>query len=127
MLDHGLPDLAVEQGARVERGIHQLGALGEDTTGSQRVVTDLAVTHVVVARESNGRPMGQQLGGEFRGGQGIEAGGVGHGHGVAGVGRGDADAVGDHQQQRAGTGGERFEPLQCERHATECRQVARGR
>jgi hypothetical protein len=43
-----LPALTFEQGAIFESSIDQLGALVENSTGTQSIVPDLAVTHVSI-------------------------------------------------------------------------------
>ena len=47
-----LPLFAFEDLAAVDRHLDTLGALVEDSPGPERVVPDLAVAHVVVAREA---------------------------------------------------------------------------
>ena len=55
---NGLPGLALEEPARRDRVVHEGGALGEDLAGPHRVVSDLGVAHVTVARHADGRTVG---------------------------------------------------------------------
>jgi hypothetical protein len=50
-VDEPAPGLAVEHLAGLDRGVDPLGALLEDAAGADRVVADLAVAHVFVARQ----------------------------------------------------------------------------
>ena len=45
--DDRLPHIGVENGARLDGLIHELGALGEDPARTEGVVADFAVAHVV--------------------------------------------------------------------------------
>jgi len=56
------PGLAAEELARGDGRVHELRALGEDASGAERVVPDLAVAHVVVARQPDRLAVGAELG-----------------------------------------------------------------
>ena len=73
---------AVEHRARCDRVVHELRALSEDPARAERVVTDLAVAHVVVGRKSDGQAVGSDHGGERLGQQHVDRGSVGFAHSV---------------------------------------------
>ena len=98
MLDQLAPDVCLENRAGRDRPVDQFGALGEDPAGAERVVADLAITHVVVTRQTDRRAMRCQLGVQLATRQMVECRCVGNRDGVAGVGWGDTHSIGDHQQ-----------------------------
>jgi len=68
------PFFAFEDLAAVDRHLDTLGALIEDAPRSERVVPDLAVPHIVVARETYGRAMRRKPRGQRDPGKAIERG-----------------------------------------------------
>jgi hypothetical protein len=56
------PGFAIVNRTGFNRVLNQQRTLVEHTPGTDRVVTDLAVTHVVVRGHTNGRPVSLQLG-----------------------------------------------------------------
>ncbi len=116
MLDRLVPHLGLEDRSRLDRPVHQLGALGEDPAGAERVVADLAVAHVVIGWQPDGRPVRCQFGVQLAAGQLVEGRCVGDGDRVAGIGWSDADPVGDHEQQRPRSTGERWMLAEFQRH-----------
>src|SRR5258707_15875288 len=60
-LDDRAPRRSVEQRSRLDRAPDEQGALRVDLARAERVVTDLAVAHVVVARQADRLNVGAQL------------------------------------------------------------------
>jgi hypothetical protein len=54
------PRLALPQAAACDGVAHEFGALGEDPSSPKGIMTDLAVTHVLVAGHAHRRSMGPQ-------------------------------------------------------------------
>ncbi len=59
--DDVFPGLSLEHGALGDRLVYQLGALGKDSPGTQRVVPHFAVAHIALGGQANRWAMGLQL------------------------------------------------------------------
>ncbi len=110
------PQLGAEERAVGQGPVHQLGPLGEDPSGPEGVVADLAVAHVVVARQTDRLPVGRQLGVAGACRQLVERRGRGLADRVGRAFGGDADTIGHDDQDRAGARGEAVVSAEGESH-----------
>eukprot|EP00825_Cyclidium_porcatum_P019967 TRINITY_DN2281_c0_g2_i2.p2 TRINITY_DN2281_c0_g2~~TRINITY_DN2281_c0_g2_i2.p2 ORF type:complete len:229 (-),score=42.06 TRINITY_DN2281_c0_g2_i2:81-767(-) len=104
-----LPGLAPPDGAIGNRIGNQRGALAIDLTGTDGVVANFGITHVVVRRHADSRAVGTQANVRVIGKQAVEGRLPGRGDGAADVGLGQAVAVHHDDNDRAldaGKGGE---------------------
>src|SRR6478609_10973493 len=102
-----LPRVAPKQGAVIDGRLHQLRALVVDATGAERVVADLTVAHVGVARHADGDAVRTERGVQSVLTQPVEVGLTRQVHRVAFVVLPEADSVHDTGDDRAGGTGER--------------------
>src|SRR6478735_5691480 len=97
-----LPRVAPKQGAVIDGRLHQLRALVVDATGAERVVADLTVAHVGVARHADGDAVRTERGVQSVLTQPVEVGLTRQVHRVAFVVLPEADSVHDTGDDRAG-------------------------
>ena len=81
--NHLLPRVAVKHPARGDRFVDQLGALIEDTSGPEGIVTHFAIADIRVARQTDRGPVGLEGGVESVGFQPGHRGSPSQSHGIA--------------------------------------------
>ncbi|OQA26311.1 MAG: hypothetical protein BWY59_01432 [Verrucomicrobia bacterium ADurb.Bin345] len=101
VVDEALPCFALEQRAAADRLAHQARALIEHPAAPDRVVSDLTVSHVVVARHADGLAVSLQLGIERMLAQPMHVRCRGGSHEVPLGVTPNSDAVHDQQHNRA--------------------------
>ncbi len=102
-----LPLVAFEDLAAVDRHLNALGPLIEDPTRTKGVVTDLAVAHVVVARQTDSGAVRTKARRQGNPGEPVERRGPSKPNRVALVGGAAANPVHDDDEHRTGDSWER--------------------
>ncbi len=99
--DKSLPAVGGEHLSRRDRLRHQLCTLSKDLAGAQRVVTDLAVAHVVVGRKADRGPVSLELYPGSRGEEAVKRLSISPGDGVCGAFGRESDPVHNYNKDRA--------------------------
>jgi hypothetical protein len=111
------PDRALEDAAAGDRGLDELCALVEDAPAAERIVTYLAVAHVVVAGHADRGAVGIERGRQGVLSEPVEIRRAGQPDGVGLVPAADPDAVEDARYHRPRDAGEARSSLQLPVHA----------
>jgi len=102
-----LPNFPLVHGSGFQRAVYQFRTLIENASGTQRVMTDLRVPHIVVTRKPDGLTVRLELRVEFRAEKFVERRSFRDENGVGVILLADADAVHHDEAHGSGTTGER--------------------